>query len=314
MGLIGAWLMPLYFGLPVVVLSPLAFLTRPERWLRACHRYRGTLTAAPNFAYELAARRVADADIENLDLSSLRAVLNGAEPVNPETLERFAARFARCGLHPEALTPVYGLAEASLAVTIPPLGRGAACGPRGARSLSCATAAPVPVPSEGQRLNAADTLSFVSVGRSVPGHERCVSCDFTLVRKPASAWKGALWFRGPSTTSGYFSQRQSFPAALFPEGPGSWLDSDSGDRAYRVGEEFFITGRIKDIVFKAGRNIYPQEVEEIAARVAGVRKGCVVAFGAVDTGLRHRTPDRGGGDKGGSVGPPARQKDRRSRD
>ena len=116
MGLIGAWLMPLYFGLPLVVLSPLAFLSRPARWLHAFHRYRGTIGAAPNFAYELAAAKVSDEDMQNLDLSSWRAALNGAEPVLPATLDRFASRFARCGFRREVFLPVYGLAEASLAV------------------------------------------------------------------------------------------------------------------------------------------------------------------------------------------------------
>ncbi|HEX2680811.1 MAG TPA: AMP-binding protein, partial [Candidatus Dormibacteraeota bacterium] len=122
MGLIGAWLVPLYFGLPLSVLSPLAFLTRPERWLWTFHRCRGTLGAAPNFAFELCTRKIAEADIEGLDLSSIRALLNGAEPVHPATLERFHERFRRYGFRHDAMLPVYGLAEASLAVTIPSLG------------------------------------------------------------------------------------------------------------------------------------------------------------------------------------------------
>ena len=121
MGLIGAWLSLLYFGTPLVVMSPLAFLTRPERWLQAFHKHRGTITAAPNFAYELCVRKIADKDIKGVDLSSWRAALNGAEPVNPETLERFAERFASYGFRREAQLPVYGLAEAALGVTIPPL-------------------------------------------------------------------------------------------------------------------------------------------------------------------------------------------------
>src|SRR6266849_5766302 len=124
MGLIGAWLTPLYNVLPLAVMSPMAFLTRPERWLWAFHQHRGTLAAAPNFAYELCVRKIADRDIEGLDLSSWRAALNGAEPVSPETLERFSARFAKYGFRREALLPVYGLAEASLAVTAPRPGRG----------------------------------------------------------------------------------------------------------------------------------------------------------------------------------------------
>ena len=109
MGLIGAWLMPLYFGIPVVVLSPGSFLARPQRWLWALHRHRATITAAPNFAYELAVRKIADSDVQGLDLSSLRAALNGAEPVNAATLDRFASRFARYGFRRETFLPVYGL-------------------------------------------------------------------------------------------------------------------------------------------------------------------------------------------------------------
>src|SRR5690349_3759748 len=125
MGLIGAWLTLLHFGTPLVVMSPLAFLTRPERWLQAFHKHRGTIAAAPNFAYELCVRKIADKDIKGIDLSSWRAALNGAEPVNPETLERFADRFEKCGFRREAQLPVYGLAESALGVTIPPLN----CGP-----------------------------------------------------------------------------------------------------------------------------------------------------------------------------------------
>ena len=106
MGLIGAWLTLLYFGTPLCVMSPLAFLTRPARWLQAFHKHRGTITAAPNFAYELCVRKIADEEIQGLDLSSWRAALNGAEPVNPETLERFEKRFAKYGFRREAQLPI----------------------------------------------------------------------------------------------------------------------------------------------------------------------------------------------------------------
>ena len=124
MGLIGAWFVPLCYGVPVYVMSPLAFLTRPERWLRAIHKHRGTISPAPNFAYELCTRKITDADIEGLDLSCWRGALNGAEPVRAETMERFAARFAPAGFRREALMPVYGLAEASLCVSAPAIGTG----------------------------------------------------------------------------------------------------------------------------------------------------------------------------------------------
>ncbi len=169
MGLIGAWLMPLYFGLPVVVLSPVAFLTRPERWLRAIDRHRGTLTAAPNFAYELAVRKVTEEESAGLDLSSMRAMLNGAEPVNARTLERFAARFAANGFRREALLPVYGLAESSLAVTVPPLERAARVD-RVVRSVFEEEGRAVPAAADTAP-DDAGVLSFVSVGRPLAGHE-----------------------------------------------------------------------------------------------------------------------------------------------
>jgi 1-acyl-sn-glycerol-3-phosphate acyltransferase len=276
MGLIGAWLAPLYFGLPVVVLSPLAFLSRPERWLWALHHHRGTLTAAPNFAYELAVRKISDSAIEGLDLSSVRAALNGAEPVLPETLERFAERYAPHGFRREAFAPVYGLAEASLALTFPPQGRGPRVD-RVDRETFARDGRAVPVPA-GSSLSRDDASvsSFVSAGAALPGHEiRIVGSDG---QDAGDRVEGALWFRGPSATSGYFRNKQA-TAQLLPEGAeAGWIDS--GDRAYQAEGEIFITGRVKDIILKAGRNLYPHEIEEVAGQVPGVRKGCVVAFGA----------------------------------
>jgi fatty-acyl-CoA synthase len=276
MGLIGAWLAPLYFGLPVIVLSPLAFLSRPERWLSALHRHRGTLTAAPNFAYELAVRKIPDAELDRLDLSSVRAALNGAEPVLPETLDRFAQRFARCGFRREALAPVYGLAEASLALTFPPLGRGPRYD-RVDRETFAREGRAVPVAFSASTLPGDSPVSsFVSVGTALPGHEiRIVDATGSDV---GDRVEGALWFRGPSATPGYFRNDRA-TAQLLPQGPeAGWINS--GDRAYRADGEIFITGRVKDIILKAGRNLYPHEIEEAAGQVEGVRRGCVVAFGA----------------------------------
>src|ERR1700723_2719703 len=124
MGLIGAWFVPLFTGIPLSVMSPLAFLSRPDRWLWAIHKHRGTISPAPNFAYELCVRKIPDKDLQGLDLSCWRAATNGAEPVRAETLERFATRFAPYGFCREAITPVYGLAEATLAISVPKLGAG----------------------------------------------------------------------------------------------------------------------------------------------------------------------------------------------
>jgi len=165
MGLIGAWLTLMHYGIPLVVMSPMAFLTRPERWLQAFHKYRGTVAAAPNFAYELCARKIADKDIQGIDLSCWRAALNGAEPVNPETLERFAARFEKYGFRKTAQLPVYGLAEASLAVTAPPLDRGPLVDRIG-RAEFTAKGRAVPAAPDDET-----AIAFVSSGMPIPRHE-----------------------------------------------------------------------------------------------------------------------------------------------
>ena len=275
MGLIGAWLTPMHFGTPVSVMSPLAFLTRPERWLHAFHKHRGTIAAAPNFAYELCVRKIDDKAIAGIDLSSWRAALNGAEPVNPETLERFEQRFAKYGFRREAQLPVYGLAEASLAVTFPPLNRG----PRVDlidREIFTAHGQAVPTTHDSA------AIAFVSSGKAVPNHEVRVVDD--AGSEVADRTEGFLWFRGPSATGGYYNNSAA-TEKLFPRGQSAtgefpWVDT--GDRAYRSGNEIFVTGRVKDIIIKGGRNLYPHEVEELAGRAEGIRKGCIVAFGLKD--------------------------------
>ena len=275
MGLIGSWLMPLYFGMPIVVLSPLAFLSRPARWLRAFHRYRGTMSAAPNFAYELAAAKISEEEIQGLDLTSWRAGLNGAEPVLPATLDRFAARFAKCGFRRETLLPVYGLAEASLAVTIPPVGRGPLVDRLDRAAFTQEGRA---VPAADASAEDSNVISFVSAGPPVPRHEVRIVND--RGGEVEDRTEGQLWFRGPSATQGYY-RNEAATEALLPEGAAAgWVNS--GDRAYRAAGEIYITGRVKDIIIHAGHNLYPHEIEDIVARVPGVRKGCVVAFGAAD--------------------------------
>jgi fatty-acyl-CoA synthase len=269
MGLIGAWLTGLVQGLPIGLMSPLAFLARPERWLWAIHQERATLTAAPNFAFELCARKVRDESITGLDLSSWRCALNGSEPVSTATLDRFAERFAPYGFRREALMPVYGLAECSVALCFPPPGRGPLVDAVARESFTrhgCAE--PVPPTNDG-------ALQFVSVGMPLPGHEvRLVGEDGADV---PDRMIGRLHFRGPSCTQGYYHNPQATARAIDADG---WIDS--GDLGYRHDGEYFITGRIKDLIIKGGRNLVPQEVEEVAGGVDGIRKGCVVAFGVPD--------------------------------
>jgi fatty-acyl-CoA synthase len=273
MGLIGTWLFCLHHGLPLALQSPLSFLTRPERWLWSIHNRRATLSPAPNFAFELCVRRISDQALEGLDLSSWRVALNGAEPVSPETIDRFVARFGPYGFRREAMMPVYGLAESSVAVAFPPMGRA----PRVdtiARAAFEQERRAVPAP-EGE----AGALRFVSVGRALPEHEvRLVDDAGAEVAERAV---GRLLFRGPSSTAGYFRKPEQTAAITLP---GGWLDS--GDLAYAAEGELFVAGRRKDLIIKAGRNLVPQEIEEIAASIRGIRRGNVAAFGI-------RRPDLG---------------------
>lgn len=267
MGLIGAWLGTLVYGVPLVVMSPVRFLVRPERWLWAIHRHRGTLTAAPNFAFELCHRKIEDAAVEGLDLGSLRMVANGAEPVSPETIRRFTERFAHFGFRPESMAPVYGLAENAVGLAFPPLGRRPVIDRVGRGALSrVGKAAPAAE-------NATDALELVACGRALPGHQiRVIGPTGELGERE----EGRLQFRGPSATSGYFRNAEK-NRELF-DGP--WLNS--GDLAYIAAGDVYITGRSKDIIIRAGRHIYPQEVEDAVGLVPGIRRGCVAVFGTAD--------------------------------
>ncbi len=268
MGLIGAFLGSLYVGLPLVVMSPLAFLAKPERWLWAIHRHRGTLSAGPNFAYELAVRRIDDAAIEGLDLSSWRIAFNGAEAVSPGTVERFARRFGKYGLRAEAMTPVYGLAEASVGLLFPPLGRGVL--------VDCIDRTIFTRQHKAQPAGAGDphALRFIACGRPLPGHSVRIVDDHG--NEVGERTEGRLEFKGPSATQGYF-RNPGETRRLFHDG---WLDS--GDRAYWAEGDVYVTGRVKDIVIRGGRNIYPEELEAAVGTLDGVRKGCVAVFGVAD--------------------------------
>jgi 1-acyl-sn-glycerol-3-phosphate acyltransferase len=268
MGLIGAWLGSLYCAFQLVLMSPLAFLARPERWLWTIHKHRGTISGGPNFAYELCVQRIAAEVLTGLDLRSWRLAFNGAEPVSPDTLQRFTTRFVPYGFQPEAMTPVYGLAEASLGLAFPPPGRGARV-TRVQRQPFMRTGRALPATADDTQ-----ALGFVSCGYPLPGHHIRI-VDATGFEVPEGQ-EGRLEFRGPSATSGYFRNAPA-TAGLFR---GEWLDS--GDLAYISAGEVYVTGRAKDIIIRAGRNLYPHELEEAVGNVPGIRKGCVAVFGSAD--------------------------------
>lgn len=264
MGLIGAWLSCLYFGVPLAVMSPLDFLARPSQWLWAIHAHHGTVSAAPNFAYELCLRKIADEELDGLDLGSLRILFNGAEPVSADTVTRFAERFGAYGLRREAQAPVYGLAEACVGLTLPPVGRGPIVD-RVDRNRFLRT---------GRATRAAaddpDPLRLVGCGRTIPDHQiRLVDSAGNVL---GDRREGRIEFCGPSATAGYFRNPRA-TKALFRHG---WLDT--GDLGYLDGGELYVTGRIKDLIIRAGRNLHPEELERVVGDIPEIRKGCVAVF------------------------------------
>ena len=268
MGLIGAWFAALYLGFPTVLMSPLAFLSHPSRWLWAIHRHRGTLSGGPNFSYELCLKRIRDEDIEGLDLSCWRYAFNGAEPVNPATLRAFQQRFGHYGLPATAPMPVYGLAEASVGLAFPAPGALHRIDRIERAAFQNQGVARPAQPEDGS------ALELPCCGRVIAAHQLRV-VDAAGVEL-ADRNEGRLQFRGPSATSGYY-RNPGDTRRLFD---GAWLNT--GDLAYLVEGELYLSGRSKDIIIRGGRNLYPYELEQAIGALPGVRKGCVAVFGSPD--------------------------------
>jgi 1-acyl-sn-glycerol-3-phosphate acyltransferase len=269
LGLIGANFATLVLGFPVVLMSPLAFLSRPSKWLQAIHRHRGTMSGGPNFSFELCLRRIRDEEIEGIDLSSWRFAFNAAEPVSPETITEFEKRFGRYGLRRNCLSPSYGLAESSVgvAITVPgtPWRADRLDRERFTRTGEAAEARP----------DDPSPLVIIGCGTAIPGHDMRV-VDAAGLELP-DRQEGHLQFRGPSSTSGYYRSPEA-TKSLFAGG--GWLNT--GDRAYLSDGTLFLTGREKDIIIRGGRNISPYELEQAVGDLAGVRRGCVAVFGSLD--------------------------------
>jgi acyl-CoA synthetase (AMP-forming)/AMP-acid ligase II len=265
MGLIGCLLSAVYYPGGMVLIPPEVFLARPALWLRALSRHRGFVSPAPNFAYGLCLKRVKDADMAGVDLSGWTHALNGAEPVSVETLRLFSERFSRWGFQAGSLRPVYGLSEATLAVTFPPAGRGPRALGVDARVLAT------------ERRVVDGAREVVSVGRPVPGFEVQVRDELGHVLEERRV--GRVFARGPSVMAGYEGHAEATARALDTEG---WLDT--GDLGFEADGELFLTGREKDLVIIRGANHAPQEFEECLEAVEGLRTGCAVALGFTPEG------------------------------
>jgi len=261
MGLIGALLLSVCHPFPLHVMPPERFIVRPGGWLKLLSEVKGTLSPAPNFAYDLCTSRGGDTD--GIDLSAWRVALNGSEPVHMPTIGRFTERFAQNGFRGESLIPVYGMAEATLAVTFSPAGKGpsALAVDRNALEESGRVA-----PSQ-----AANARMAVSVGRPLAGMSVRIADDAGRTVSPGTV--GEIQVAGPSLMDGYFHNDVASAAAL----SGGWLRT--GDLGFVVDGRLYITGRAKEMVIKSGRNLYPYDIERVVGELPGIRLGGVAAFG-----------------------------------
>lgn len=261
MGLIGALLTALCRPYPLHVMPPERFVVKPAGWLRLLASVGGTLSPAPNFAYDLCTARASG--LEDVRLDRWRVALNGSEPVQAPTLARFADKFAPNGFRAEAMTPVYGMAEATLAVTFSRAGEGPSILPADRLALE----------RDGRavRSHAPDARAAISVGEPVAGTSIAITDD--AGRELDEGVVGEVRVAGASLMDGYFRNEAASAAALVD----GWLRT--GDLGFVAGGRLYIVGRAKDLVIKAGRNLAPHDVERIVGELPGVRLGGVAAFG-----------------------------------
>ncbi|HEY2153726.1 MAG TPA: AMP-binding protein [Vicinamibacterales bacterium] len=274
LGLFGSLCTPLYNGIQTVLMPPAAFVARPVRWLEAITRYRGTVTVAPNFAYDLCVREISDEDCVGLDLSGWRVAGCGAEPIRMETMAAFADRFAAYGLSPNAMCPFYGLAEATLLVTGGPVGAG-----QTAVAVSSAALREHRIaPPDGVE----DSYAVPSCGMPSPEH-RLVIVD-PEARMPCRPDKiGEIWIDCSTVGPGYWKNAKE-TARVFDAGTvtGEGPFLRTGDLGFVRDDTLYVTGRIKDLIIVHGQNIYPQDLEAtVRAVVPGATE--VAAFAVEGT-------------------------------
>ncbi|MBX3231581.1 MAG: fatty acyl-AMP ligase [Labilithrix sp.] len=275
MGLIGFAIGTLFTDIPVVFLPTASFVRNPRIWLDKIHQHRGTITYAPNFAYQLVTKRIKDKDITELDLSCLHRAGCGAEPIQARTLREFAAKLAPAKFDARAFLPSYGMAEATLAITFVPHFTGVRTDTIEKASLEKGEAKPA---AEGEDQSQGQEL--VSCGHPFPEHHVAVVDENGA--KLGDRQVGQIITRGPSVSAGYYNEPE-LTAEAFKPGPdgATWLYT--GDLGYTVTRadgrpEVFICGRLKDMIIVRGRNFYPNDLEWVVSELPSVRRGNVVAF------------------------------------
>uniref|UniRef100_B8HKY7 AMP-dependent synthetase and ligase n=1 Tax=Cyanothece sp. (strain PCC 7425 / ATCC 29141) TaxID=395961 RepID=B8HKY7_CYAP4 len=281
MGLIGGILQPLYGGFPVILMSPEAVMIRPLTWLKAITRYRATTSGGPNFAYDWCVQRIKPEQLNQLDLSSWEIAFTGAEPVRPDTLKQFAAKFACCGFRAEAFYPCYGMAETTLFITGGTKGQQPPIVQVDAKALEQHQV----IPSQEQ----GRMRELVSCGYAW-SDQRVVVVDSDALTACGEGQVGEIWVAGESVSQGYWNKPWEtelvFQAYLSDTGEGPFLRT--GDLGVWLQGELYITGRLKDIIIIRGRNYYPQDFELTVQRShpALQTEGCA-AF-AVEVGQQER--------------------------
>ncbi|WP_009546702.1 fatty acyl-AMP ligase [Crocosphaera subtropica] len=258
MGLIGNVLQPLYLGIPCILMSPVDFLQKPYRWLKAISDYRATTSGGPNFAYDLCVNKITDEQIQTLDLSSWEVAFNGAEPIRAETLEKFAQKFSPCGFRKEAFYPCYGMAEATLFIT-----GGVSSEPPMVKTVDEKALAENRVVEVVKEQNQAQSITLVGCGRQWLGQIVKIVDPQTLTECNNNQ-VGEIWVSGDSVAKGYWRELQktkaTFEAYLSDTHKGPFLRT--GDLGFFSTEgELFVTGRLKDVIIIRGRNHYPQDIE-----------------------------------------------------
>lgn len=279
MGLIGGVLQPLYVGAPMTLMSPMAFLQKPLRWLEVISRFQATTSGGPNFAYDLCVRKITAQQLANLDLSSWEVAFTGAEPIRAETLKQFAATFKPCGFRMEAFHPCYGMAETTLIV-----------------SGGLKTAPPTFYQVDGAALeqnrvvtnasDRADTRTLVGCGQSWLDQKILIVDPESLTPCPANQ-VGEIWVSGPSVAQGYWDReeetKQTFHVLADTNASETGGSPDrflrTGDLGFLQDDELFITGRIKDVIIIRGQNYYPQDIElTVEKSHPSLRPDCGAAF------------------------------------